>query len=538
MRPKQPKISVAILWLAVALATSACTDWNAGTAAGPWVQASSRAAGAADAAATDAGPGSAAGVVQWDTWKAPEVATPQPDGKGDSADAADTAESGDTAAPQDATAVDIAAADAEIEDAAAGSDAVDTSYSLDGKADFVGWPELPPPAPDVPAADDVSAPDTAESDGTGLDGTEPDAGDPDAAAQDTANPDDSGPDAGESDVVESDVMEPDVMEPDVFQPDSSELDGSQPDAVELDIWVVDAEADAATADSTLPDSTLPDSTLPDSTLPDSTLPDSTLPDSALPDGAQAPDWQGYPDLPFAADADIYGGAIGSCLSMYLYQQELCGDSHPTASCINSLLTEGSQYAQFQFEPLRQCETAVCTDLCALATDKQCMESCVGKYCAAPFLACTSNGAQGTQSCSDAWQCSKQYPDKLLTISAKCYSAASAKAQQQFSAVIGCVSKPQTKGCIPEINACFSAGAAATASCSSSLTCINGCNNDEICGFTCIGQASPAATALIDAIWACSLNVCTPKCAGSSDPACQDDCMKSDCQSEFVQCLVN
>ena len=541
-------MSPLLLWFALALSASACADWSSANSGGPWLQPYGNAAGTADA-----GPASPPGIVQWDTWKAPEAGAGQVDVKADGskdtalaadtgADAADAAEDTGTD-PTDATVAPDAAdsedlvlqdgvdPDTALADASDGAAVPDVPYTLDGKADFVGWPELPPPTPDV-AVPEVSGADVAPTDGQEPDGTVG----PDATPED-ATPEDATPE----DAIEEDAIAPETFPPDVILPDDVESDVQVPDASGEDASPPDAAvSDTLDLDSTVPDAGSVDGGTADASWPDA-LPetgDAAVLDSSLSDGVQAPDWQGYPDMPFADDADVYGGAIGSCLSMYLYQQEVCGNTNPTAACIDSITADGSLFAKFQFEPLRLCETTVCTDLCAKATDKQCMDNCIAKYCAAPFLACTSNGAQGPQSCADAWKCSKQFPDKLLTISAKCYAAATAEAQQKFSAVIGCVSKPQTKGCIPEVSACFSAGTAATASCSSTLTCMNACNSDEICGFGCMGQASPAAVQLVDAIWNCSLAVCTPKCVGSSDPACQDDCMKSECQSQLVQCLVN
>jgi hypothetical protein len=521
------------LWAALALLSAACTDWNSDGSGGPWVQSSSGSAGA------DQGPDAAgtAGLKAWDTWKAPEVGADASPDAGADAGTGDAEEAIDSYEPATADTADGALADtglADTDDAAA-------TYTLDGKGDFVGWPELPV---DVPPPDTAVEPDAfADSEADAPADTEADIG-VDAQADTEA---DIGVDAQADVEADAGVDTQADVEADAGVDTQADIEAdagfdTQAD-VEADAGVdaqVDTEADTSvdTQVDTQVDADL--DALADA-QPDAVADsggDTAADGGSLPDGAMAPDWQGYPDLPYSADADIYGGAIGSCLSMYLYQQEFCGVNNPTADCIASVAKDGSLFAQFQFEPLRECQTAVCTDLCAAATDKACMEGCIVNYCAAPFLACTSNGAQGGQSCADAWKCSKQYPDKLLTISAKCYSAASPVAQQQFSAVIGCVGEPQSDVCITEVAACFADPASPTQSCSATLTCMNGCNNDEICNFTCLGKANAQAVSLIDDIWSCQLNLCVPKCAGSADPACTDDCLKNECQSQLVQCLVN
>lgn len=527
MRPIRRRISAATLSAALALLSAACTDWNSDGRGGPWVQSSSGPAGSqagSDAAAT-------AGLKVWDTWKAPE-ADASPDASPD-AGTSDADEAIDSYEPATADSADGAIADAGLSDTDDGG----VTYTLDGKGDFVGWPELPV---DVPPPDTAVEPDAfgdSEAD-TQADG-EADAGvDTQADSEADTSVDtqadveaDSGVDTQADSEADAGLDTQADVEADAGF--DAQFDADPDTGVDAQ---VDTEADisADTQGDTQVDADL--DALADA-QPDSGV-DAAADAGSLPDGAMAPDWQGYPELPYSADADIYGGAIGSCLSIYLYQQEFCGVNNPTAACIASVAKDGSLFAQFQFEPLRECQTAVCTDLCAAATDKACMEGCIVNYCAAPFLACTSNGAQGGQSCSDAWKCSKQYPDKLLTISAKCYSAASPVAQQQFSAVIGCVGQPQSKACITEVAACFADPAAPTQSCSATLACMNGCNNEEICNFTCLGQANAQAVSLIDDIWTCQLNVCVPKCAGSADPACTDDCLKNECQSQLVQCLVN
>jgi hypothetical protein len=258
--------------------------------------------------------------------------------------------------------------------------------------------------------------------------------------------------------------------------------------------------------------------------------------TTLPDGAALPDWQGYGDLPFADGEDIYGGAINSCLALYLYQAESCGAIQPTSTCIDSAAEAGSLYAQFLFEPLQQCEKAVCVGLCQGASDKTCWEQCIAKYCPAQFFACTSNAQQGTQSCGEAWSCAAGFADKLLTISSKCYAAASATAQLQLSAVIACVTAPQQTSCVPQIASCYGGGPASDASCAGSLQCLSGCNNDQACVGACLGKASPQAVQLLDTAIGCLTLQCAPQCKG--DKACEDSCASTTCKNAFAACAAN
>lgn len=455
-------------------------------------------------------------------------------------------------AQQDAGVNDTGGADSQPADT--GPDQT-TPYTFDGKADFAGWPELPP-APDAKAdvgpldsdpGSDAAA-DAGTEPGDGI--VQPEDGEPAIDALppidslppvDVVTPDDS--------ITPPDAVVVDVVPGDTALEDTSPVDAGSVDGGPVDTAVVDGGAlDTGVADVSAPDGSVADTTVTDAGSADTGLPDVTQTDSGsdsgsgeltVVDGLVVPDWQGYPpDLPYAADADIYGGPIGSCLSLWLYQNESCGDVHPTSECINSAAKDGSLYSQFLFEPLRDCETAVCTSLCAKATDKSCMEGCVGKYCTSQFLACTSNAAAGSDTCANTWTCSQQYKDKLLTISAKCYANASFPEQKNFANILSCVSQPQTKSCLPDIATCFAGPTPGVETCSNTLICIDNCKNNESCGFACMGKGTPKAVSLLDAIWSCQIEKCQPKCAGSPDPKCSDNCLQSDCKDQLVQCLID
>ncbi|MBI5608728.1 MAG: hypothetical protein HY902_07590, partial [Deltaproteobacteria bacterium] len=459
--PKQPGLHSQfrlILALLLAATAAACTDWDAKGGANAYVQTTGPAGYAADASGQSDG-----ALLHWDTWQAPPV---------DAVASADAA-TADTEPTYD---WDALPADASAGTADAGPADVPQVYSFDGKGDFVGWPDIPPPPPDVPLDAQDSAEDAADGgvDDGGDDGTDLDAVEPvDAAPSDNSPWDDTG--------VPADAFPPDASAcPGGFgcpctagaDCDSAlcvNLGGSSlqctsqctsacPAGLACTVivfpggdWILGCllpEPDAGPAD-TAPDATVDDtadaSTDPQDQAGDSATDDvppndrgggdtpdemgdssTDLPDVAgdsvpgdaladtvgdsiadssaqdqnagevtlLPDGAAAPDWQGYGDLVWPADADVYAGAIGSCLSMYLYQNESCGDTHPSAACIDSILVDGSLYAQAMFDPLRQCEKAACVDQCASATDKTCMEQCITKYCAPQFFACTSNAMAG------------------------------------------------------------------------------------------------------------------------------------------------
>ncbi len=75
-------------------------------------------------------------------------------------------------------------------------------------------------------------------------------------------------------------------------------------------------------------------------------------------------------------------------------------------------------------------------------------------------------------------------------------------------------------------------------CSNTLICIDNCKNNESCGFACMGKSTPKAVSLLDAVWTCQIEKCQPKCAGSPDPKCSDNCLQSDCKDQLVQCLID
>lgn len=262
--------------------------------------------------------------------------------------------------------------------------------------------------------------------------------------------------------------------------------------------------------------------------------DSLGTDSTSSGDAIGVDWQGYPDANFPDGADIYGGPINSCLSVYLFQQENCGKNSPTSACIDQAGQAGSLYANYLFEPLAECEKAVCVPQCAGALDGTCLEKCIGKYCATQFLGCVANDTTGSSSCPTAFQCAGQYPDKLLTIASACYANATPAAQKQMAALIGCSAQPQTSSCLPEIAACYQS-ANPTATCQQVATCTGGCGSDQTCVWTCIGAASPAALQKIQALGDCQA-ACKAQCGGSQ--ACTDDCNTKTCGAQVADCLGN
>ncbi len=542
-------------------ALASCTDWDAqGGATGPKV------VGGLDPKSLDPtgdrGVGGDGGPTPYRTWQAPDAASAK-----DSQDAGSTGDAGATdasVASVDATPTDAAAPDT-LDDAApfeviviepdggpAGEDAIvaievgpddavkdatsdgsstDVSvYTFDGKADFGGWPDLAvletAPIDAGPQADgDPADPGLPPLDGGADTMPEPDL---------VLPPDDVGQDAAPGDATSpDDVASADGGSADAAQPDGAGPDSSAPDGLPSDISISDvAVNDVGPNDAGVTDTAGDGSGATDASS------DASSADNGLPDGIIVPDWQGYPsDLPYAADADIYGGPIGSCLSLYLYQQESCGTDHPTAECINKVAKDGSLYSQFLFEPLQTCETAVCTQLCTQATDKSCMEQCIGKYCTTQFLACTSNASIGSANCASTWTCSQQYPDKLLTISAKCYANASFPAQKQFAAMISCSAQPQSSSCIPQVAACYATGPG-TASCSETITCTQACNGDQTCANQCIAKGTDQTVSLLDALLSCQLKTCNPLCKGSSDPKCGDLCMQDKCKTELISCITN
>jgi len=279
--------------------------------------------------------------------------------------------------------------------------------------------------------------------------------------------------------------------------------------------------------------------------PDTWLSDLTQVDSADASDAEdanvgvdsnAPDWQGYPDLVVPPGVDINAGALASCSEMYLYQKEKCGPN-ASAECVAGMEQAGSVYANYRFAPLAECEKAVCSPMCAMVSNDKCLENCIGKYCANQFFSCIANGASGGANCADTFACSNK-PDiqgKMWSIAKECIASATPVAQQQFAALIGCVTQPQTQTCIPLLAACYGNGSG-TATCGQTLTCSGGCNGNDACSNACIGKASPSAVTLLDAVWNCVQTQCVPKCNG--DKACQDQCMGAVCNKQLGACIAD
>ncbi len=341
------------------------------------------------------------------------------------------------------------------------------------------------------------------------------------------------PDVAPDVAVQSDLGSTDGGGSDLVQDDSGGIDGAAIDGIVSDITVMDVPvADAPVGDAPVGEVDQGDGGGFDQAVGDGGLAD--VVDGAT--GVDAPkfDWQGYPDANFPADADIYGGPINSCLSLFLFQQETCGKHNPSAVCIDQIAKKGSLYANYIFEPLRACETAICTDLCALAVDETCMNQCMGKYCTGPFLGCVSNNSSDSADCAATWTCAQQYPGKLLTIGAICYANASKDAQLQLDGLISCSTKPQTESCFKQIGKCFQS-ASPSASCNETLQCSQACGGDQVCTWKCLGNATPQGIQFADGLFNCINSNCTPFCNG--DKTCQDKCTATQCSGQLADCLT-
>jgi hypothetical protein len=315
-----------------------------------------------------------------------------------------------------------------------------------------------------------------------------------------------------ADAIQADAADTSDL-PDAFQADAADT-SDLPDAIQADIFDTSNLTDAIQAD----------------------VADAVPIDTPIANDLTGPDWQGYPDANFPDDADIYGGAINSCLSLYLYQQETCSKNNPTAACIDDVAKQGSLYANYLFEPVRACQDAYCVDQCATASDETCMNQCIGKNCANQFLSCVSNDQQGTADCKTTFSCAMGYPGKLLTIGAKCYANGTLSAQLQVGGLIACETKPNTDSCFQAVGDCYDQGALATNTCMQTITCTQNCGSNQECVWTCLGKAAPAARKAVDALGDCMVTVCAPKCNG--DQNCQNSCLSTDCSAQFSGCISN
>ena len=397
-------------------------------------------------------------------------------------------------------------------------------------------------AADAAVADGPEADAGVSDDGATLDGTAADAPKADAPKADAPKPDapdgiDASPsDSGTVSDAAADATADAVTDAtagdggtDALVVDAAgDSDGSGADAAfdgtdngGTDAIVVDAAGDAAGSDGIVD--------VAGTDVPDGGADVDT-------DGLTGLDWVGYPDAIYPDDADIFGGAINSCLSLYLFQQETCGKNNPSAACIDSVATQGSLYANFLFEPVRLCQDTYCVDLCAAATEETCMNQCIGKNCPNQFLACVSNNQHGNENCQTTFSCAMSYPGKLLTIGSKCYANGTLSAQLAVGGLISCETKPNTDSCFQAVGDCYDQGATATNTCMQTITCTQGCGGDQNCVWLCLGKASPAGRAKVDALGDCMVTVCGPKCG--DDKTCSDACLGTDCAAQFGACVAN
>ena len=477
-----------IACLALAASLVACTDWNNGEFGRPSLLPVQP---GADVGADAAGHADGIGIRSWETWT-----PPLPDGATVSDDTAAQPDAGGITW-LDAVAVDVqGAADATpvTADATGGADGGTTADGASGS--------------DGGALADGGPGDDGQSGADGATADDAWVGDDTWTAYDGSGTADAWP--GDDGLI---------------YPDDAALGDSW--LYQDGGWIGEVSA----ADASVPD----DAWWVDAGIVDGGLWDSGSTADATVD-VNAPDWQGYGDLIVPPGVDINAGALASCSEMYLYQKDTCGPN-ASADCVASMQTAGSPYANYRFEPLAACESLVCSPLCMVAGSDKCLEDCIGKYCAAQFFSCIDNGASGSASCADTFACSNaaDIKGKMWSIAVTCLAKASPAAQTQFAGLIGCVTQPQTKTCIPELAACYADGSA-QATCSQTLTCMGGCNGVDTCSNACIGKATPVAVSLIDDFWTCATTQCTPQCGG--DKTCQDACFASKCNKQYAACIAN
>lgn len=338
----------------------------------------------------------------------------------------------------------------------------------------------------------------------------------DAGPADTIEPD-GAPDVV-ADAGPADVGAPDAA-PDVFV-DAGPVDAGAPD-VAPDVIVDAGPTDADPADAIAPDM-----------APDATIDAG----SGQPDAGWDPDWSGYPDASWPGDVDVYGGVITSCFNAYAYVfTESCVGAALTDACVDQAAADASVYTQFLFQPLRECAKQNCVAGCAAAGENspKCMEQCLGKQCAHPFFACLAQGETGSNDCPSTFACLGQYEDKIFSIANKCFANATSDAQKQLATFFGCGQEPKTESCFEPIAACYGSG---ELDCVETVKCTSACKEgDDVCGFECLGNATPKAQQKLDTLWDCIYQ----KCSDCSGPfGCGETCHTKLCQQEQLACILD
>ncbi len=162
-----------------------------------------------------------------------------------------------------------------------------------------------------------------------------------------------------------------------------------------------------------------------------------------------------------------------------------------------------------------------------------MEQCLGKHCAHPFFACLAQGETGNNDCPTTFACLGQYEDKIFSIANKCFANATSDAQKQLATFFGCGQEPKTESCFEPIAACYGSG---ELDCVETVKCTSACKQgDDVCGFECLGKATPKAQQKLDTLWDCIYQ----KCSDCNGPyGCGETCHTKLCQQEHLACILD
>jgi len=518
----------------LAVIAAGCADYDAGAIDRPVIvtfPGSFSSLGPADAGATDG----ASSIVTIDTWQPPAGDAKTADSGADTAvrragDVIWWDVGGEDAGPTDPIDAGGIEDGGASEDGSPMADAGSVDDSVDDGVDDADEDaeDAPGPLPDVILPpEDGGAIDSA-ADAGATDTSIPDTSDPDAGPADSGPPD-AEEDAGPPDVVE-DAGPPDVVE-DAGPPDVDE-DAGPPDVVE-DAGPPDVQEDTAPVDAGPPDVAAdagPPDTVADAEPPDADPVDSGPPDSGGGDAVDAawdPDWGGYGDVSFPDGADVHGGVLDSCWSLYgIVFEETCTNNQLTVECVDKEAALGSLWAQYLFEPLRKCLVANCIPKCTGPNSDKCMEQCRSKKCAYPLFACASEGESGKNNCPTTFACMQKYDNKFFSMAFHCFGTASPMAKKQLAEFFACGTEPQTDSCFDQIAACY--GPQGNLTCNEAIQCSEACpNGDDVCGFECIGKADADGQKKLDALWDCIV----AKCQGQGDP-----CISKECPLEVADCI--
>ncbi len=234
-----------------------------------------------------------------------------------------------------------------------------------------------------------------------------------------------------------------------------------------------------------------------------------------------------------------------CFAVLECAQTKCPYPFPTdclQKCADTTKVTGAGLTQFT--TLKSCLTTNCST--CTAGDQACWEACVKVNCAKDWIACSTDGKNGTAACRETQLCETNCEAKDQTCVSGCLKAASPQALQALQdykvcegkKAQGTLTKQEADDCYNKDVAClcpqYNQPGQGAKTCSDSLTCVNGCNTQSCCVAKCRSEMSQPAVQPSDTFLNCVVTKCTT--CQPNDQACIDKCAAEQCPQELVGCL--